>query len=81
METLVSTTPAVHAKAVELGRHVLTMTTAAGSGHPSSALSLAHIIVELMYRQMRYDPVDPWNPHNDRRVLSEGPAVPRVDAA
>ena len=81
METLVSTTPAVHAKAVELGRHVLTMTTAAGSGHPSSALSLAHIIVELMYRQMRYDPVDPWNPHNDRLVLSEGHAVPMVYAA
>ncbi|MFQ5413465.1 MAG: transketolase [Phycisphaerae bacterium] len=81
METLVSTTPTVHAKAVELAQHVLRMTTAAGSGHPSSALSLAHIVVALMYRHMRYDPADPWNRYNDRLVLSEGHAVPIVYAA
>jgi len=57
------------------------MTTAAGSGHPSSALALSHIIVELMYRQMRYDPADPWNPGNDRLVLSTGHSVPIVYAA
>jgi transketolase len=57
------------------------MTTAAGSGHPSSALALSHIIVELMYRQMRYDPADPWNPGNDRLVLSIGHSVPIVYAA
>ena len=71
----------VHAKAIELGKQALKMTTAAGSGHPTSALSLAHIVVELMYRQMRYDPRDPWNPHTDRLVLSEGHAVPIVYAA
>ena len=48
------------------------MTTAAGSGHPSSALSLAHIVTTLMYRQMRYDPADPFNLAADRLVLSEG---------
>jgi transketolase len=72
---------AVHAKAVALGKHVVRMTTAAGSGHPSSALGLGHVIVELMYRRMRYDPADPWNPANDRLVLSEGHAVPIVYAA
>ena len=72
---------AAHAKAVELGKHVVRMTTAAGSGHPSSALALSHIIVELMYRQMHYDPADPWNPGNDRLVLSIGHAVPIVYAA
>ncbi|GMU22268.1 MAG: transketolase [Phycisphaerae bacterium] len=56
------------------------MTTAAGSGHPSSALSLAHLVSALMYRQMRWDPADPWNPGNDRLVLSEGHAVPIVYA-
>lgn len=76
--SLASTT---HAKAVELGKHVLRMTTAAGSGHPSSALSLCHIITELMYRQMRFDPKDPWNPAGDRLVLSLGHAVPIVYAA
>jgi len=71
----------IHAKAVELGKHVLSMTTAAGSGHPSSALALCHIVTELMYRRMRYDPADPWNPASDRLVLSIGHAVPIVYAA
>jgi len=71
----------VHAKAVELGKHALRMTTAAGSGHPSSALALTHIVVELMYRRMRYDPADPGNPANDRLVLSVGHAVPIIYAA
>ena len=80
-ETLVPTTSFLHAKAVELAKHVVHMTTAAGSGHPSTALALAHIIVELMYRRMRYDPSDPWNPANDRLVLSIGHGVPIVYAA
>lgn len=71
----------IHAKAVELGRHILSMTTTAGSGHPSSALALVHLVTELMYRRMRYDPGDPWNPGNDRLVLSLGHAVPVVYAA
>lgn len=70
-----------HSKAVELGKHVLQMTTAAGSGHPSSALALTHLIVELMYRRMRYDLDNPWNRGNDRLVLSIGHAVPIVYAA
>ncbi len=72
---------AIHAKAVELGKLALKMTAAAGSGHPSSALALAHIVVELMYRRMRYDVQNPWNPGNDRLVLSVGHAVPIVYAA
>lgn len=72
---------AIHAKAVELGKLALKMTAAAGSGHPSSALALSHIVVELMYRRMRYDLHDPWNPGNDRFVLSVGHAVPIVYAA
>lgn len=80
-EIPVSETSAAHAKAVELGKHVLRMTTAAGSGHPSSALGIVHIVVELMYRAMRYDLNDPWNPGNDRLVLSIGHAVPMVYAA
>ncbi|RJP32916.1 MAG: hypothetical protein C4547_13020, partial [Phycisphaerales bacterium] len=72
---------AVHAKAALLGQHVLRMTTAAGSGHPSSGLSLAHVTVELMYHRMRFDPADPWNPRADRLVLSEGHAVPIIYAA
>ncbi len=72
---------AIHKKAAELGKLVVRMTTSAGSGHPSSALSLAHLVTYLMYRQMRYDPADPWHPTADRLVLSEGHAVPIIYAA
>lgn len=68
-------------KALSLISLVLKMTTRAGSGHPSSSLSLAHIITSLMYNTMKYDPQDPWNPSNDRLVLSEGHAVPIIYAA
>jgi len=68
-------------KAVEIGRLAVRSTTLAGSGHPSSALALSHIVTALMYHQMRFDPKDPWNPGNDRLVLSEGHAVPVVYAA
>src|SRR4051812_4586832 len=72
---------AVNRKAIDLGKLSVEMTTAAGSGHPSTALSLAHLVTVLMYHQMRWDPKDPWNPANDRLVLSEGHAVPIVYAA
>jgi transketolase len=72
---------AVNYKAIELCRHVVRMTTAAESGHPSSGCALAHITAVLMYHQMRYDPANPWNPLSDRLVLSEGHAVPVIYAA
>lgn len=72
---------AIHTKAVELGQLAVEMTTAAGSGHPSSALSLAHLVTVLMYDQMRWDPQHPWDDTADRLILSEGHAVPIVYAA
>jgi transketolase len=72
---------AVNRKAIDLGKLSIEMTTAAGSGHPSTALSLAHLVTVLMYHQMRWDPKDPWNPASDRLVLSEGHAVPIIYAA
>src|ERR1700677_3946819 len=76
-----SFTAAVNKKAIEIGKLSIEMTTSAGSGHPSTALSLAHLITVLMYHQMRWDPKDPWNSASDRLVLSEGHAVPIVYAA
>lgn len=70
-----------HSKAIQLGKEVIRMTTASGSGHPSSALSIMHAVVTLMYDVMRWDPADPWNTASDRLVLSEGHAVPAVYAA
>ena len=77
------TTPdqAIHAKAIQLGRLAVQATTSAGSGHPTTALSLAHLTAVLMYRIMRWDPAAPDAPGADRLVLSEGHAVPIVYAA
>lgn len=72
---------AIESRVIEMSKNAIRSTTAAGSGHPSSALSLAHLVATLMLKEMRYDPADPWNPGNDRLVLSEGHAVPIVYAA
>ena len=72
---------AVHAKAVRLNSLALTMCGHAGSGHPTTALSLGHITTALMYHAMRWSPEDPGYPTADRLVLSEGHAVPIVYAA
>ncbi len=76
-----ATLDALRSKAIDIGKLSVRMTTMAGSGHPSSALSLGHIVSALMFERMRFDPKDPWNAHADRLVLSEGHAVPIVYAA
>jgi transketolase len=60
----------LHAKAINLGLLAIRATTAAGSGHPTTALSLAHLASVLMYRVMRWTPAQPDNPGSDRLVLS-----------
>ncbi len=72
---------AVHAQAIELDRLAIEMTSAAGSGHPSTSLSLGHIVTVLMFHTMRWSPEVPNYPTSDRLVLSEGHAVPIVYAA
>jgi transketolase len=72
---------AVHAQAIELDRLALEMTAAAGSGHPSTSMSLGHLITVLMFSTMRWSPEYPDYPTSDRLVLSEGHAVPIVYAA
>lgn len=71
----------IHAKAIELTKLSYEMTAAAGSGHPTTAASLAHLVTILMYQHMRYEPANPLHPCSDRLVLSEGHAVPIVYAA
>ena len=68
-------------KVIKLSKQIVKMCTEAGSGHPSSGLSLVHLTAALMYRVMRYDPSNPWNTGADRLVLSEGHAVPVIYAA
>jgi len=71
----------VHAKAIELTKLNYEITADAGSGHPTSGASLAHLVTVLMYSQMRHEPANPAHPSADRLVLSEGHAVPIVYAA
>ncbi len=72
---------AVHAQAIELDRLSLEMCAASGSGHPTTAMSLGHIVTVLMFSTMRWSPDYPDYPTSDRLVLSEGHAVPIVYAA
>lgn len=71
----------IHAKAVDLIKLALEMTSEAGSGHPTSAASLAHLTAVLMYQHMRFDPAEPDAPAADRLVISEGHACPIIYAA
>ncbi len=72
---------AVHAQAIKIGKLAVEMTAAAGSGHPTTSLSLAHLTTVLMYHTMRWSPEYPGYPTSDRLVLSEGHGVPIVYAA
>jgi len=72
---------AVHAKAVQLDHLTLDMCAAAGSGHPTSCMSIGHLVTVLLYHTMRWLPDHPRYPTSDRLVLSEGHAVPIIYAA
>jgi transketolase len=55
----------------------LVSTTEAGSGHPSSSLSAADLMVALFYGGVfRFDPDRPGHPNNDRLIFSKGHAAP-----
>jgi transketolase len=71
----------VHAQAIEIDRLSLEMCAAAGSGHPTSASSIGHLVTVLMFNTMRWDTDHPDYPTSDRLVLSEGHACPAVYAA
>jgi transketolase len=56
-------------------------TTAAGSGHPTSSMSSAHLLAVLFADHLRFDVKDPHYRGNDRFVLSKGHAAPGLYAA
>ncbi|MBT4531183.1 MAG: transketolase [Phycisphaerae bacterium] len=72
---------AIHARAITLDTMALEMCAESGTGHPTSAMSIGHLVSVLMYHTMRWIPADPECPTSDRLVLSEGHAVPAVYAA
>jgi len=62
----------------ELGQQLrvdsVRMSAAAGSGHPTSAMSAADLVAVLIDGYLRYDFDDPKSPANDRLVFSKGHA-------
>lgn len=80
----VSQTPALtdlQAKARALRKEIITSTTTAGSGHPTSSLSGVEIAVALYFGGvLRYDPKNPQWPQRDRFILSKGHAAPLLYA-
>ncbi|VDL59252.1 unnamed protein product [Hymenolepis diminuta] len=56
-------------------------TEASKSGHPTSCSSIADVMAVLFLDEMKYFPLDPRNPSNDRFVLSKGHAAPALYAA
>ena len=66
--------------AAQIGVDSIRCTTQAGSGHPTSSLSCAHLLSVLVSTHLRFDVEDPKSPANDRFVLSKGHAAPALYA-
>src|SRR3954447_8688885 len=60
----------------QLRRDIITMITAAKSGHPGGSLSATEIIVTLFFDVMRHDPANPKWKDRDRFILSKGHCCP-----
>jgi transketolase len=64
-------------KAKRIRRDIITSTSTAGSGHPTSSLSSVEIAVALYFGGvMRHDPRNPRWPERDVFILSKGHAAP-----
>ncbi|HEX7246758.1 MAG TPA: transketolase, partial [Actinomycetota bacterium] len=64
--------------AAQIGVDSIRCTTEAGSGHPTSSLSCAHLLAVLYASHLRTDVGDPRSLANDRFVLSKGHAAPAL---
>jgi transketolase len=72
---------ALQARARAIRKGIITSTTAANSGHPTSSLSAVEILVALYFGgYLRYDPKNPNKPERDRFILSKGHAAPLLYA-
>ena len=67
--------------AARLRIHSLRMTTRAGSGHPTTCLSMADLAACLFFSEMRFNVSDAEDWGNDEFVLSKGHAAPILWAA
>jgi transketolase len=68
--------PELQSIAKVVRRDIVTMITAAKSGHPGGSLSAVELLVELYFNHMRIDPANPKWADRDRFILSKGHAAP-----
>ncbi len=81
---MTSSTPALadlQARARTIRKEIITSTTTAGSGHPTSSLSAVEVGVALYFGGfLRHDAKNPGWPQRDRFILSKGHAAPLLYA-
>jgi transketolase len=66
----------------QMRRLILTSTTEAGSGHPSSSMSATEVLTALYFGGvLRHDPKNPHWADRDRFIISKGHAAPGLYAA
>lgn len=71
----------LQAKAKTIRKDIITSTTTAGSGHPTSSLSAVEVAVALYFGGvLRHDPKNPAWSARDRFILSKGHAAPLLYA-
>ncbi|HEV3058397.1 MAG TPA: transketolase [Vicinamibacterales bacterium] len=73
--------PALKNIATRLRIDAVRSTSEAGSGHPTSCMSMADLMAALFFAEMKFDPKNPRNPDADRFILSKGHAAPILYAA
>ncbi len=66
--------------AKRLRRHIISMISKAGSGHPGGSLSAVEIVATLYFKVLRHNPKDTRWPDRDRFILSKGHAAPLLYA-
>ena len=65
--------------ALQMRRTIIEITTRAGSGHPSTSLSMVELVVPLYFGGvLRHDPRNPHWPDRDRFILSKGHGAPAL---
>lgn len=67
-------------QAIAVRKDIITMLTAAGSGHTGGSLSMVDILVTLYWHALRNDPARPDWKDRDRFLLSKGHGCPALYA-
>ncbi len=79
--TKISNVEELQAICRQIRRDIITMITAAKSGHPGGSLSAVEIVATLFFDVMKHDPANPKWVDRDRFILSKGHACPVLYAA